>query len=194
MLNILNNGQLKVIFNNPQYYYEYRESLRGSTGRMSSLLLNYQFILYDYLIHRGIEINRQFDIPLLIYLLLIVDTLYSGDINYIADIITQLRHSEYNNIEFWQYLFNSINRQIDILNHAKYDTYTENYTTSEIIKKIEPFNNNDFLQWEYYPDYAKESSKLITDSSNIEHIKTICYFFTGSIIDYNFDTAYPKHR
>lgn len=67
MMSSYSTEELKKIFNDPSVYYNAgRFYLNGKTGTMSSILLNSQFILYEYLLSQNVEINPYQDIIIIL--------------------------------------------------------------------------------------------------------------------------------
>ena len=70
-----NQEELLRLFNDPTVYYNAgRFYLNGATGTMSAILLNSQFMLYNYLLSQNVKINPYQDIVLLLHRIISMKT------------------------------------------------------------------------------------------------------------------------
>ena len=166
--------------NNPERKYPGKYYLNGSTGFMSSLLVNCQYILYDFFFNNGVNINMTDD-ALIIFLKLIktnLSILPDVEMTAIINILTKYKQMCRNNCDLlnrqWYYDFIS-NYKLwanDCMakpwckskygNKHNFDIIIDNYGIdflSEYINKDKTFFVEKDLdailnpQWEYKPAY-----------------------------------------
>lgn len=217
ILEKFNNEQLKQIFNDPRVTYPYRKFLNGITGTMSAILTNSQFILYDYLLERGVDINIENDAYILFYIFLH----FNIDIDIDIDIpqqeklsieniirkykITQPEHPVFT-FKFWDKLNYEATYYIDRFSST--DWWNEyHYNINEIIlstefRKMIP-NYEDFGPWESTPEFNKynvkynqlnEIKKYFINSNSNRNSNSNMYGGTESILNGGYKAKYLKYK
>lgn len=166
--------------NNPERKYPGKYYLNGSTGFMSSLLVNCQYILYDFFFNNGVNINMTDD-ALIIFLKLIktnLSILPDVEMTAIINILTKYKQMCRNNCDLlnsqWYYDFIS-NYKLWANDCMAKPWYKSRYGNKHNFDIIIDNNGRDFLseyinkdktffvekdlyailnpQWEYKPAY-----------------------------------------
>ena len=145
-----NRIELRQLFNDPSVYYNAgRFYLNGKTGTMSAILVNCQFMLYNYLLSHDVEIDPNQDIILILHRILSMKT---------NEEVSEL---EYVNIQKEKKAIVNILKQIEQKYGVKFGFVTKN---KQFIFSI-------FANKQIYTDiigYLEESSKIFIQN-NITH-------------------------
>jgi hypothetical protein len=172
ILNKFSNDDLKLISDPNRQYFTYRKYLAGETGLMSSLIINAQYILYEYLLSKGCSINIKVD-TFLIFMKLISTDFNSIPIEELSAIHNIIDHYKYNyqdadllNFEWWSNFMLKYNNILKIASTKIWFT-----TPILFIKMITNYGSyylNEYLDddwlnygnWEYNPPFSNYSNHV----------------------------------
>lgn len=142
--------ELQQLFNDPSVYYNAgRFYLNGKTGTMSAILVNCQFMLYNYLLSQDVEIDPNQDIILILYRILSMKT------------NREVSELEYLNIQKEKEAIVNILKQIDQKYKVKFGFVTKN---EQLIFSIFA---NEYI-YTNIVEYLEKSSELFIEN-NITH-------------------------
>jgi hypothetical protein len=168
VLNLLPED-IKQIFNDPSFFYAYRDSLKGKYGRLNSVLLSGYFNLYDELLRRGVEYDPDFTLKCIYNYLLHMDNTEDNKIkmptqefNALQRIISKVK-KDYPNKSFFNLNWWEENKR-DLL------SYFMSYPSEQVKKSTGLGDDFEFDLWEYYPCYINNksvNSRLIIGSREI---------------------------
>lgn len=178
ILQKFNDIKLKRLFNDSRVRYPYRTGyLDGETGTMSALLVDSKFMLYNYLLQRGVEINLHTDLYI-IFGRLISSNIDNSNINIpedelkaIYDIINHIKsinpsHQLFNS-NWWNDLQDKFISFIDI-NSSKSWWGEWNYEYSNLLGQIGFSEDRSLLEgWESSPEFNTQHLNYTPQNFNL---------------------------